>query len=177
MNYTLENFISYCDDMMIAEEGFFNNKNKETKSSISTTITPQLLKASSSDFDRLYKKEAMCAEGMRNHNSKDTMYAFAKVISEWEGHPDKLYLYYCDGRDLNRYYHLTGDNQYPDNLGIFFIDWSNFGKDFKASQHKGNFRWFSDVVDNNARVEIRKGNPHYKNYHSYFANSKELLRN
>ena len=33
--YTLENFINYCDDMMIAEEGFFKNyikrKIKETK--------------------------------------------------------------------------------------------------------------------------------------------------
>ena len=69
---------------------------------------------------------------------------------------------------MNAYYHLSDDNQYPNDLGIFFIDWSNFDRSFKASEYKGNFRYFSDVVDNNARREIRKNNPHYKNYHSLY---------
>lgn len=69
---------------------------------------------------------------------------------------------------MNTTYHLTTDNRYPDDLEILFIDWSNFGRGFSASKHKGNFRYFSDVVDNNARREIRKNNPHYKNYHSLY---------
>ena len=189
MNYTLENFISYCDNMEIAEEGKIldkikrvinntinkklkNTKNvngkSETKPTTPKYIYPQLKKASSSDFEHLYKVEAMCAEGMANCDSEDTMRFFTEVIAKWEGHPEKLYFYYCYGKDLNTYYHLTDDNQYPDNLGIFFIDWSNFGKEFDASRYKGAFRWFSDVVDNNARREIRKGNPRYKNYHSLY---------
>ena len=184
---TLENFISFCDEMMIANEGKIMDKikgvinntinkrltskkevGKKANGNIPITIQPTLTKAGPSDFERLYKTEAMCAEGMKDPDSEDTMRYFTEAISKWDGHPEKLYFYWCRGKDLNKHYHLTGDNQYPDELGIFFIDWSNFGKEFKAYEHKGGFRWFSDVVDNNARREIRKGNKFYENYHSLY---------
>lgn len=93
---------------------------------------------------------------------------FYEKYKNCEGAPNIMLFYWCYGKDLNDYYHLTGDNQYDNKIGIFFIDWSNFGKEFKADENKGPFRYFSDVVDNNAYREIRKGNPHYKNYHSIY---------
>ena len=172
----IESFISFCDEMCITQEGkifdkikskFTKDKKDEERKSM-VKPNPTLKKASSSDFKHLYNTDALCAEGLKNPDSEDTMNTFTQVISKWEGCPEKLNFYYCFGKDLNDFYYLTGDNKYPDNLGIFFIDWSNFGKEFKASSHKGKFRWFSDVVDNNARREIQKGNTLYENYHSKY---------
>lgn len=168
---SLESFITFCDDVMIAEEGkllslFFKKKPKETTEASPKIPKHTLTKASSSTFDYLVDQDAMCFEGLKDPNKPETCEAIAKNCSEWEGCPDTIKLYYCFGRDLNKYYHLTGNNQYPNNLGIFFIDWSNFPSNFEASRYKGNTRWFSDVVDNNARREIRSGNKYYKNYHS-----------
>ena len=179
-NYTLESFINFCDDMMIAEEGLISKikeklktrgTSKKTSSkatNIPENVTYTLKKASSSDFEHLYKTEAYCAEGLEKPNSDSTAEVFVNAFSKYNGVASHINFYYCLGKDLNKYYHLTGDNTYPNNLGIFFIDWSNFSKDFAASEHKGKFRYFSDVVDNNARREIRKNNPHYKNYHSLY---------
>ena len=145
------------------------NDNKQRKA---PTTAPEdieyTLEPANSKFDYLYNKEAMCAEGLAKCDSDETASFFVNYISKWEGCPKKINFYYCKGKDLNSYYHLTGDNKYPDDLGIFFIDWSNFGKSFSPSEHKGSFRWFSDVVDNNARREIRKGNTYYKDYHSLY---------
>ena len=180
-NYTLESFISFCDDMMIAEEGLVGKIKEKLKTrgttkksssskanNIPENVTFTLKKASSSDLDYLYKVEAYCAEGVSNPGSDDTANVFCKHFAKCNGVASNIQMYYCFGKDLNKYYHLTGDNTYPDKLGIFFIDWSNFSKDFDVVGHKGKFRYFSDVVDNNARREIRKNNPHYKNYHSLY---------
>ena len=182
----IESFIQHCDEMMIAEEGkifdvikrVINNtinkrlKNRESKKDTTNdsknyiTFTNQ--KVSGSQFDNLVKVEAFCAEGMKDPDSDNTCKFFVEHISKWDGHPNQIHFFHCTGKDLNSYYHLTGDNQYPNDLGIFFIDYSNFDKKFKASEYKGNFRYFSDVVDNNARREIRKGNKHYEGYHSIY---------
>ena len=133
-----------------------------------TEFTYTLSKASNSDFDTLYNKEAYCAEGMPNASSDEAAKFLLNYFSKFNGCAKHINFYYCYGKDLNNYYHLTEDNRYPDDLGIFFIDWSNFDRSFDVAGHKGNLRYFSDVVDNNARKEIRKGNPYYKNYHSLY---------
>lgn len=139
------------------------NKNSETvKNSSEYTIK----KASGGDFEHLYNTEAFCGEGLRK--TDENIERLVNDISRIKGHPNTIHFYYCTGKDMNTTYHLTTDNRYPDDLEILFIDWSNFGRGFSASKHKGNFRYFSDVVDNNARREIRKNNPHYKNYHSLY---------
>ena len=139
------------------------NKNSETvKNSSEYTIK----KASGGDFEHLYNTEAFCGEGLRKTDGN--IERLVNDISRIKGHPNTIHFYYCTGKDMNTTYHLTTDNRYPDDLEILFIDWSNFGRGFSASKHKGNFRYFSDVVDNNARREIRKNNPHYKNYHSLY---------
>ena len=175
MYYTMENFIDYCEEYQIAEEGLFNKikekfskKKSENVKSVPKNVQSTMIKASSSNFKHLYDTEAMCAEGLKDPDSEETKKLFTDMVSKWEGCPEKVNFYYCSGKDLNNYYHLTGDNRYPNDLGIFFIDTSNFGKEFDASSHKGKFRWFSDVVDNNARREIQKGNKYYDGYHSLY---------
>lgn len=139
------------------------NKNSETvKNSSEYTIK----KVSGGDFEHLYNTEAFCGEGLRK--TDENIERLVNDISRIKGHPNTIHFYYCTGKDMNTTYHLTTDNRYPDDLEILFIDWSNFGRGLSASKHKGNFRYFSDVVDNNARREIRKNNPHYKNYHSLY---------
>lgn len=59
------------------------------------------------------------------------------------------------GRDMNRYYGLTGDNAYPDDLHFlaFPLDGLDISKlaIFKLRMQD---RWFDDIVDNNARREL-----------------------
>ena len=121
----------------------------------------------SSKFDELYNKEVYCAEGMKIDD--DTPLLLANYFSKEPGCSEHINMYYCKGIDLHTYYHLTGNNAYVDDLTIVFIDWSRFeiGK-FDVVGNKGLFRYFSDVVDNNARREIRKGNQHYNDYHSLY---------
>jgi len=68
---------------------------------------------------------------------------------------------------MNKIYNLTGDNKYGNNLGILAIDWVDVIEKSKY-RYKGQWRWFSDVVDNNAKREIAKGNPSYDHYHSIY---------
>jgi hypothetical protein len=67
---------------------------------------------------------------------------------------------------MNDFYHLTTDNKYPENnFKILCIDWITAGV---RSPFKSKWRWFSDVVDNNAKREIAKRNPYYKHYNSIY---------
>ena len=123
--------------------------------------------SSPQEFDKLYKEEALCAEGYKDPDKKeegDRIYDYVQGF----GNSVKPHLEFrwCRGSDLNKNYHLTGDNKYPDNLGIFFIYWVGYMD--PDDVQKGQWRWFSDVVDNNARREIQKGNPYYKDYHSLY---------
>lgn len=177
---TLESFINFCDDMTIAEENILRNVKTclrkkdnaptEKKNNDTDKFTFSLKKANGSMFDALYDKEVYCAEGMSDASSDKTAKIICDYFSKKPGCARHINMYYCSGKDLNTYYHLTGDNAYDDDLGIFFIDWSNFGSNFDAAENKGKFRYFSDVVDNNAGREIQKGNPYYKNYHSKYGN-------
>lgn len=58
------------------------------------------------------------------------------------------------GEDMNKFFHLTGDNAYPDDLPFlsFTLDGLDIGK---LAMFKIRFgaRWFDDIVDNNARRE------------------------
>lgn len=180
-------YTSIFHEEVIAEDNIFSkikrsinntiNKRLENKKSHMSTskekedtnVGMTISKASGSTFDHLYDTEAYCIEGLDNPDSEENISTYVHAgVSKWKGCPDTVNYYYCYGKDLNSYYHLTGNNRYPDDLGIFFMDRSNFDSKFDASGNKNNFRYFSDVVDNNARREIRKDNPHYKNYHSLY---------
>lgn len=119
------------------------------------------------ELKRLYNREAYCAEGVIDEPiSYQTL---ADAVSHWkDAKKDNITIYRCKGSFINKVYHLTGSNKYNDKLTFVFIDWQEFERTFEAHKHKGNFRYFSDVVDNNARREILKHNEFYKNYHSLY---------
>jgi len=62
--------------------------------------------------------------------------------------------YTFKGSDMNKYYKLTGDNKYPNNLTFlsFPLDGLSTGKLAMFKLRMG-ARWFDDIVDNNARRE------------------------
>ena len=142
------------------------NKNKTTSSKQINNFKFEdmvctLEKATNDILDQLATDDAYCAEGMSNCDKMETAEYFARyAYDNWENIGKHFSCYYCFGKDLNDHYHLTDDNAYPDNLGIFFIDWSFWPK-FDAAKYKYKFRYFGDVVWNNARREKEKGNPYY----------------
>ena len=60
------------------------------------------------------------------------------------------------GSDMNNKYHLTGGNAYPEDLTFlaFSLDGLEIGK-LSLFKLKMQDRWFDDIVDNNARREIK----------------------
>lgn len=118
------------------------------------------------DLEELYKKEAYCFEGIVD--DEETYQTLADAIHDWDESVEVAKIYRCKGGFMNYMYALSGDNAYQDDLTFMFIDWQEFGNDFSAAEHKGNCRYFSDVVDNNARREIRKHNERYRSYHSLY---------
>lgn len=63
--------------------------------------------------------------------------------------------YVVSGKMMNDYYHLTGDNRYPDNLNILVIKLEDLenpdGIYIPRFEIEG--RFFNDICDNNARRE------------------------
>ncbi len=68
-------------------------------------------------------------------------------------------VYVIDGATMNREYHLTGTNAYPDTgCTIICIKLSDLEKPMSLTipRFRIGGRWFDDVVDNNARREAEK---------------------
>ena len=130
--------------------------------------------SSKSKFDELFKLEAYCAEGWNIENKEVCESVCRRLALMWnlKGSNNTFECYSCTGDDMNKTYKLTTDNAYPKDLHLFFINWQRLNRTFDASKHKSNdglnFRYFSDVVDNNARREIEKGNKFYQDYHSVY---------
>ena len=140
-----------------------SKKNNTIKKEPSFTINKITSKAL---FDHLYETEALCAEGCSVTTKEEAAIFIPYIMDNFGSYPNEIKFYWCEGKDMNSTYHLTGDNRYPNDLHLFFIDWSNFP--MNADIYKGKFRYFSDVVDNNARREIQSGNKYYENYHSKY---------
>lgn len=151
---------------------FFNRKKKEVKKqppkeeSYSGKCTKVEVSSSNKAlFDRLYNNEALCAEGLAIKDETDL-----EKVNKWFRTNSKckasnVDIYIIKGKVMNDFYHLTDDNAYGDDFTIVCIDWIKSGVN---TPYKGSWRWFSDVVDNNARREIYKDNPHYDHYHSIY---------
>ena len=60
---------------------------------------------------------------------------------------------YCEGKDYNDAYGLTGNNAYPDDLHIVFLD--KFSINMMDWKFKFQCRWADDVRDNNLWREER----------------------
>lgn len=91
-------------------------------------------------FDFLYDNWAMTWEGLIEED-------FQKAIELCGEGDAKGYI--ITGVDMNKHYGLTGDNKYPDDLTIFAV------YPFRCLAIMYGARWFTDIVDNNARMEGR----------------------
>ena len=164
--------------MAIFNEGyikdFFNKKKKEdTKYNKESDKINENKKANvinvklfdKNIFDKLYHNEALTAEGIIIKDNN------CDIIEKWFRErnnctSNNLNMYIITGKVMNDFYHLTTDNKYPENnFKILCIDWITAGV---RSPFKSKWRWFSDVVDNNAKREIAKRNPYYKHYNSIY---------
>lgn len=65
----------------------------------------------------------------------------------------KVVVVYCNGKTYNEAYGLTGDNAYPDDLHIVFLD--DFSIPMLDWKFKFGCRWADDVRDNNLMREQR----------------------
>lgn len=149
---------------------FSSKMTEEEKNEILEKYTKHDVSGSdNATFNKLYNNEALTAEGMSitPENEDKTLRMVAKWFKTNSGIKDAIdvNIYIILGKAMNDYYHLTGKNQYPDDLHIVCIDWIDAGA---KSPYKGIWRWFSDVVDNNAKREISAGNHHYDHYRSIY---------
>lgn len=128
-------------------------------------------------LDHVYNKEMLTMEGLHPHLVPVVVEKIIEATKEIE-HQDTMNVYAISGKDFNEMYHLTGNNRYKDDIHIIAFD-SSLRKDLPNAKEKiifvdditgkeAHLRYFSDVVDNNARREIRKGNEFYKEYHSLY---------
>ena len=145
-------------------------------------------------IQRLYDHECLTLEGVpvdhQIYDIANRVWDYVKVVkdnhiirefpvtteSQEKELPDRCDVYIVSGDVMNHVYHLTGDNAYQPNFHLMIID-DNHIIECKAMvkddvkfgiNHDKTFRYFSDVVDNNARREIRKGNEWYEGYHSLY---------
>ena len=142
-------------------------------------------------LQRLYNQECLTIEGVKTrsyvYDISNRVWDYVKYVkenkikrkypvateSQEKPLPDRCNIYIVSGEVMNNVYHLTGDNAYQSDFHLMIIDDNNIIEckamvkdDIKFGEHS--FRYFSDIVDNNARREIRKGNEWYNDYHSLY---------
>ena len=102
------------------------------------------------EFALLYSKDALTLEGLAEEEASK----FIDWIKDKTGmKKDRAYI--IKGKDMNQFYSLTGSNAYSDDLTIVcisFEDIEDVGK-LVIPRFEIGARWFTDVVDNNARRE------------------------
>ena len=99
------------------------------------------------ELQALANKSAPCWEGL----SLDGLEEYIKGIDP------KVTVVFCSGDNYNRAYNLTGNNRYPWNLTLVFLD---IPSDYSLSEMmkwklQYGARWADDVRDNNLRREGR----------------------
>lgn len=103
-------------------------------------------------LNELYNESALTWEGLST--SEDNLNA----VMEWlEDHKATIEgveptFYITTGRLMNKYYGLSGDNAYHNDLNIVSVTGINPVPIALARFEVGG-RWFDDIVDNNARRE------------------------
>ena len=101
------------------------------------------------ELDNLYKHSALTIEGL----AIDSICDFVEWIKEnTDILTDNLIVYVTEGKVMNDFYDLSGNNRYPDDSHIVsVIDIDLYKVTFKRFEIGG--RWFDDIVDNNASRE------------------------
>lgn len=111
-------------------------------------------------FYTLYQQEALAIE------STDTSHTYLSDLNTWFRITSKcevpmITMHCISGTVMNEFYHLTNINRYPDNNYIIAINWRYLNV---TEPFKGRYRWFTDIIDKNARYEISILNPMYKHF-------------
>ena len=98
-------------------------------------------------LEQLYNQDALTIEGLAPESIPDFVDWFTVNGGEYTG------VYQFNGRLMNAVYGLTGTNAYPDDLNFAAITYSKITTKIILGRFEFGGRWFSDIVDNNARRE------------------------
>ena len=104
-------------------------------------------------LDEFYEKWSLTFEGTTIDDSN--LNWLINWFKEHNCNMIKENFYVIKGRMMNDYYHLTGDNAYPDNINILVIKLEDLDNpdDIYRPRFEIGGRFFNDVCDNNARRE------------------------
>lgn len=107
-------------------------------------------------LDKLYTEWALTFEGCTIDN--DNLQFLAEWIRTLQADKKPLdSIYLIKGKTMNEVYGLTNNNKYPDDLNIVAVDNEYVDTNKIAIQRFAlGGRWFTDIVDNNARREDKK---------------------
>ena len=106
-------------------------------------------------FKELYDNSALTFEGLdSSEKNLNDMYSFLEQHGL-----KKRECYIISGAEMNKHYHLTDSNAYPDDISIVCIKLENFDSSMVMNaRFSSGGRWFDDIVDNNRarQREIKK---------------------
>lgn len=97
-------------------------------------------------LDKFFCSSAFTFEGIDITDKKGNK-ELEKALREAGYENEEILTYWFNGAEMNKKYHLTGSNAYPDDLTFLVIP-HFYNPIFKMSVGA---RWFDDIVDNNAR--------------------------
>ena len=105
-------------------------------------------------LDELYAEWAFTIEGLY---ISDIGKLIDWILQYTTFKSDVVEVYVTSGKLMNRYYRLTGDNRYPDDVNIVSIKNSAMTNVNAVAipRFQIGARWFNDIVDNNLYREGR----------------------
>jgi len=110
-------------------------------------------------LDELYKCSALTFEGVWTDNK--SIKWIIDWIKKYSEVSNPLPIHIITGQVMNKEYHLTGKNKYPNEYTILSIKLNDIKNvpsiALKRFDVRG--RWFDDIVDNNKRREEEKTKP------------------
>ena len=103
----------------------------------------------------LHKGSALTFEGLAL--SDDNVASLKGWVEQFTKFTNER-LWVISGEQMNRWYRLTGDNAYPDDLNIVCIDLNDLKDPLALALPRLSVggRWLDDVVDNNLARERRQ---------------------
>lgn len=111
-------------------------------------------------LDMLYNGSACTLEGLAESSIRDMLEAMLDRGFIKDGNLN-VDVYSIKGCVMNDMYGLTGDNAYQDDLHIVCVPldfMKNIDKFAVTMRIEYGYRWFDDIVDNNARREEEQAN-------------------
>lgn len=109
--------------------------------------------ATDEDMDYFYKDWSLTLEGL--DTSKSSLEDYYNEIVKYTPVKDGFTFYVVKGKQMNEKYGLTGSNRYKNNLNIVVCTLDSMVKPMALALPRFTWggRWFTDIVDNNARRE------------------------